>query len=154
MFEISLFWFHLAFALQYWNCYYNEYPSKYSPYTWGCLWNLHLLVRFVIFGKVSLLILNLFNSEYLDQTSMEGDGGGISSEASNWKSLFLLKIKVKQSSSCPNKEHDSIFRRVHQKIRTYPRSKKKKKNLHWLVVGKILLHIGKNTSKARHWWTS
>ena len=31
---------------------------------------------------------------------------------------------------------------------------KKKKNLHWLVIGKILMHIGKNLSKARHWQMS
>ena len=52
---------------------------------------------------------------------MEGDEGGISSEASNWKSLFL------QSPRCPSKEYDAIFRHIHQKIRVYPRSKKKKK---------------------------
>ena len=33
---------------------------------------------------------------------MEGDEGGILSKASDWKSLFLLKVKIKQNTSCPN----------------------------------------------------
>ena len=54
---------------------------------------------------------------------MEGDEGGIFSKTP--KSLFSLKIKIKQSSGCPNKECNAIFMHINQNIRAYPRSKKK-----------------------------
>ena len=57
---------------------------------------------------------------------MEGDEGGIFSKTP--KSLFSLKIKIKQSSGCPNKECNAIFMHINQNIRAYPRSKKKKLN--------------------------
>ena len=70
---------------------------------------------------------------------MEGDVGGIFSEAPDWKSLFLLKIKIKQNSGCPNKEYNAILQYIQyneydqlrwniMNIRAYLRSKK---NLHW-----------------------
>ena len=66
---------------------------------------------------------------------MEGDKGGIFIEAPDWKSLFLLKIKIKQNPGCPNKEYNIIFELFYQNIRVYPRIKK---NLHWSIIGKIL----------------
>ena len=51
---------------------------------------------------------------------MEGDEGGIFSKASDWKSLFLLKIKIKQNTSFPNKVYNAIFKKKKKK-------KKKKK---------------------------
>ena len=32
LFEVSLFWFHFVSALQYLDCYYNEYPVKHTAY--------------------------------------------------------------------------------------------------------------------------
>ena len=37
----------------------------------------------------------------------------------------LLKVKIEQSSGCPNKEYNAIFKHINQNIRAYPRSKKK-----------------------------
>ena len=54
---------------------------------------------------------------------MEGDEGCILSKAPDLKSLFLLKIKIKRNSGCPNKEYNAIFKHIN--IRTSPRSKKK-----------------------------
>ena len=48
---------------------------------------------------------------------MEGDEGGIFSKTPECKSLFSLKIKIKQSS---------IFMRINENIEAYPRSEKKK----------------------------
>ena len=56
---------------------------------------------------------------------MEGDEGGIFSKTPEWKSLFSLKIKIKQSPGCPNKEYNAIFLYINQNIRAYPRSGKK-----------------------------
>ena len=39
----------------------------------------------------------------------------------------LLKIKIKQSSGCPNKEYNTIFKHINQNMRAYPRSKKNQK---------------------------
>ena len=55
---------------------------------------------------------------------MEGYKGGILSKALAWKSLFLLKIKIKQNTVSPNKEYNAIFKPIPQNIRAYPRSKK------------------------------
>ena len=71
--------------------------SKRPYYTWSCFLN----------------------------SSIEGDEGGIFSKTPDWKSLFLLKIKIKLSLGCPNKEHNAIFKHINQNIRAYPRSKKK-----------------------------
>ena len=34
---------------------------------------------------------------------MKGDEGDIFSKAPEWKTLFLLKMKIKQNLGCPNK---------------------------------------------------
>ena len=62
------------------------------------------------------------------------------------RSLIRVKIKITQNSGYPNKEHNVIFEHIHQNNRAYPRSKK---NLHWSMIGKMLLHPGKNPSKVR-----
>ena len=41
---------------------------------------------------------------YWPNSFMKGDEGGIFSKAPDWKTLFLLKIKIKQNSGCPKKE--------------------------------------------------
>ena len=56
---------------------------------------------------------------------MEMDEEGLFSEASEWKSLFLLKIKIKRNPSYPSKKYNAVFKPIHQNIRVYPRSKKK-----------------------------
>ena len=48
---------------------------------------------------------------------MEGDEGGIFSKTPEEKSLFSLKIKIKQNSGCPNKEYNAIFMHINQNIR-------------------------------------
>ena len=40
---------------------------------------------------------------------MEGDKGDIFIKAPDWKSLLLLKVKVKQNLVCPNKEYNTVF---------------------------------------------
>ena len=57
-------------------------------------------------------------------SSMEGTEVGIFIKASAWIHLFLLKIKIQQNASYPRKEHNTIFKHIHQNIRAYPRSKK------------------------------
>ena len=76
---------------------------------------------------------------------MEKNEGGIFSKAPDPKSLFLVKIKIKQNSDFPNKEYNAIFMHIHQNTRTYPRSKN---YLDLSMIGKIFLHIGKNPSDA------
>ena len=96
-----------------------------------------------------MFIFNLFISEYLYHIlpcSMEGDEGDIFSNAPDWKALFLLKAEIKQNPGFPSKEYNSIFELICQNIRAYPR---RKKNLHWSMIRKILLHIGRNPNKAR-----
>ena len=70
-----------------------------------------------------MLVLNLFVCEYL--TKFIRGRRRVFSKAPNWKPLFLLKIKIKQNSDCSNKEHNAIFKHIHQSIRAYFRSKKK-----------------------------
>ena len=55
---------------------------------------------------------------------MEGDEAGIFCGAPDWKSLFLLKIKIKQNPSCQIKEYNAIFKHIHQNIMAYHISKK------------------------------
>ena len=114
--------------------------------TWSCLWDLHFLVCFCYFWKGKFLfVLNLFISENLDQiTPMEGTERGIFSKASDWKSLFLPKIKIKQNSGCPNKEYNGILKHIHIISGSIPEVKK----LGWSIIRKIFLHIGKNPSTA------
>ena len=122
--------------------------SKQPDYTWSYLWNLNFVVCFSYFWKDKLfLVWNVFRPN----SSMEGDERGIFSKAPDWKLLFLLKIKIKQNTVCTNKEYNVIFTHIHQNIVAYPRSKK---HLDWSMIGKILLHIGKNPSKTRWWQTS
>ena len=71
LFDVSLFNFHFVSALQYLDCYYNEYLVKQTGVLYLKL-PLKLATKtknmfFIIFGKIRLLILNLFISEYLDQ---------------------------------------------------------------------------------------
>ena len=68
------------------------------------------------------------------------------SKASDEKPLFSLKIKIKQNPGCPNKKYNEIFEHFHR-FHYIPRSKK---NLHRSMIGEILLHIGKNSSKTKH----
>ena len=63
---------------------------------------------------------------------MEGDERSIFSKALDWKPLFLKKIQIKKNPGCPNKEYRTICDQT------------LKKNLHWSMIEKILLHNGKN----------
>ena len=76
---------------------------------------------------------------------MERYEEGFFSNARDWKLLFLFKIEIKRKPDCPNKEYSSIFEDIRQIIRAYPRGKR---NLHWSMIMKIFLDIGKNPSKA------
>ena len=40
---------------------------------------------------------------------MQGDEAGIFSKATDWKTLFLVKIKIKKNLGCLNKEYNVIF---------------------------------------------
>ena len=51
--------------------------------------------------------------------------------------VCLLKIKIKQNSGCPNKEHNAIFKRIHQNIRAYQKSVRK--TVDWSIIGKIII---------------
>ena len=97
-----------------------------------------------------MLILNLFISECLDQIPPWNEMKEVFSVKLQNKKL-LLEIISKQNLGCPNKEYNVILKHIHQNIRAYPRSKE---NLHWSMIGKVLLHIVKNPSKARHWQTN
>ena len=44
---------------------------------------------------------------------MEGDEGGNFCKAPDKKSMFLLKIKIKQNSDCPNEEYNGVFKHNH-----------------------------------------
>ena len=57
-------------------------------------------------------------------SSMEGKEVGIVSKSPDWIPLFLLKVKIKQSSDWPNKEYNAVLEHIHQNIMVYPRSKK------------------------------
>ena len=48
---------------------------------------------------------------------MKVDEGGIFSEAPDWKTLFLLKIKIKQNPGCPIKNENVVFKHFHQNIK-------------------------------------
>ena len=50
---------------------------------------------------------------------MEGDEGGIFSNALDWKPSFLLRIKIKQKLGHLNKEYNIISEHIHQNIRIY-----------------------------------
>ena len=62
---------------------------------------------------------------------MQEDEGGIFSKATDWKPLFLLKIKIKQNLGCLNKEYNAIFEHIHQNIRVFPKTKKFELNNDW-----------------------
>ena len=51
---------------------------------------------------------------------MEGDEGGIFSNALDWKPSFLLRIKIKQKLGYLNKEYNIISEHIHQNIRIDP----------------------------------
>ena len=57
---------------------------------------------------------------------------------------FLLHLKLEQNPDWPNKKYNGIFEYIHQNIRNYRRNKK---NLHWSMNEKVLLHIRKNQRK-------
>ena len=98
--------------------------SKQPPYTWSCLLNLPFLVCFCYFWKVeSLLVLNLFISEYLDKI-LPWKEMKLTFSVKLLTEYLLLKIKFKQNLGCLNKEYNKIFEHIHQNIRVYPRSKK------------------------------
>ena len=123
--------------------------SKQPPYTWSCLWNL-ILWYFCYFEKDKfLLTLNLFSFLISrPNSSMERDERGFLNKALDWK-IVLLHLKFKQKPGCPNKKYNAIFEYIHRNIRAYPRNKK---NLHWSMDGKLLLHIGKNQRKHGQVW--
>ena len=54
---------------------------------------------------------------------MQGHKGGIFSKATDWKPLFLIKIKTKQNLACLNKERNVIFEHIRQNVRVFPRTK-------------------------------
>ena len=62
---------------------------------------------------------------------MQGDEAGIFSKATDWKTLFLVKIKIKQNLGSLNKEYNVIFEQIHQNIRVFPRTKKSALNNDW-----------------------
>ena len=55
---------------------------------------------------------------------MEGDKGDILSIAANWKPLFLLKVKIKQSPDCLCKEYNAVFQHICRNIRAFLKYKK------------------------------
>ena len=89
--------------------------SKQPHYTWSCLRNLHFVVCFCYFWRDKQPFAS-FNPIYFwiarSNSSMKGDGGSIFGKTSDWKSLFLLQIKMKQSSGCPSKEFNAIFKYI------------------------------------------
>ena len=127
LFEFFVFRFHFVSALQYLHCYDNEYLVKQTA-----LFELNLslkpaffLVYFCYFWKVkNLLILNVFISEYLDQSPRWKEIRGAFSVTFQTKNVFSLKIKIKQNPGCPNKEYNEILKHIRQNIRSYTRSKK------------------------------
>ena len=78
---------------------------------------------------------------------MKRDEGAIFSKTLDWKSLFLLKIKIKQNSGCPSsKEFNAIFRYINQKnVSVYHRSKKKSE---LIEDSKNFLYIGKKSEQS------
>ena len=76
---------------------------------------------------------------------MKGDEGGIFNETPDWKSLLLLKIKIKQSSGCPSKEFNAIFKYINQKI-SVPIPEVKKSEL--IKNSNFFLHIGKISEQS------
>ena len=62
---------------------------------------------------------------------MQGDKGDIFSKATDWKPLFLIKIKTKQNLGCLNKEYNVIFEHIHQNIRVFSRTKNSALNNNW-----------------------
>ena len=94
--------------------------------------------------------LNFFKLTYFwisrPNSSVEGDGVGIFTNNSNRKLFFLLKIKIKQSQGCPNKDYNTIFKHIHKNIRTYSRSKK-----NWSMIEKRF-HIAKNPRRVHSLW--
>ena len=90
-----------------------------------------------------LLILKLFISEYLDQILSWKEMNEVSPKLQTknfWLRIFRLKIK--QNSSCLNKEDNPIFKHIHQNIRVCPRSKKRSgliNNLekYYCILGRI-----------------
>ena len=60
------------------------------------------LIRILAFKVESCTFLVCFC--YWSNSFMKRDEGGIFSKAPDWKTLFLLKMKIKQNPGCPNKE--------------------------------------------------
>ena len=63
------------------------------------------------------------------------------------KETFSVKLQTENlcfclwyrlNGYCPNGEYNALFKQIYQNVMGYPRSKS---NLHWSVIGKILLHI-------------
>ena len=57
---------------------------------------------YIRFTKLKPAFLGCFC--YWPNFFMKGDEGGIFSKAPAWKTLLLLKMKIKQNLGCPNKE--------------------------------------------------
>ena len=60
------------------------------------------LIRILAFKVESYIFLVYFC--YWPNSFMKGNEGGIFSKAPEWRTLFLLKMKIKQNPDCPNKE--------------------------------------------------
>ena len=79
---------------------------------------------FLLFLERSFLILNLLISEYLDQIPPWKEMKEALSVTLHTENLFLLKIKIKQNPSCPNKEYNGICKQIHQNTGPIPEVKK------------------------------
>ena len=104
----------------------------------------YIFSTFFIFGKISFAYFKFIYfgiSKVI--SSMEGDEGVTFRKAKAWKSLFLLKIKIKTQT--PQKRHIMQSSRTFIRISGLPEVKV----LHWSMIGKRFLHIGKNPSKAK-----
>ena len=56
---------------------------------------------------------------YWPNSLMKGDEGGIFSKAADWKTLFLLNIKIKQNPGCPNTEQKCSLHTLSSEYQIY-----------------------------------
>ena len=99
---------------------------KQPVYAWRCIWNLHLFIVFLFFfwkGK-SLLILNLFILEYLDQIPPWKEMKEAFQSRSRLKIYLCLRLKLNKTQTTQIRKYNTISKHIHQNIRAYTRSKK------------------------------
>ena len=106
----------------------NYWANKFS-FNISCLFLLYLK-----FPSWKLHFLACFC--YWPNFFIKEDEGTIFSEAPDWKTLFLLKTKIKQNPDCSNKEWKCSLQTLSSEY----------EGLSGLMIGKTL-HIGKNLSK-------